>query len=825
MAQPLIGWWMFEAGQAGIVHATTGQALRHLGVAQPETALPRSRNRIWMVFSYRDPDIELPLLVEWRNVPSAADKSRPLVWRVDYVRSALLWAAKTHAAQPCPSYGLWRRIDDFLTDALACWPAHAVTGAKPGRIAFNGGWLNGRWTSELYRCVWESTHLVMTTDAFQVAELGPLTTPAPSPWRSVAVGIENSPSLNIDNAKSWPGARGAMSVQPSLASEDGRRLLVALPKAEGVRWSLRGLSRLFYADEKIVSDLIHVGIWDHRPHELPTWSVRFETVGSHELFDRVTMETIAPLRSNSTVPGSERSIPGGLVDHARYLPLTLQRRLAHGCIDAWLLQSDPSWSFSSTAEIDAALARSAMASIDWKLAGSVMPSRLEALNTLAPDIGGKPNPLAFMFDEEKDGIERVSTAFVTTGFWQFDPAARSLVNLRSGQKLRFCERIDFAAAGITRLGNGEGWRFQYEDGGLSYPLVVFQETSSTMGVLSARWLLDHQQSKALWRREGGDEIPAFGLWQRINECATDALLCWPEIEETGQPPTRVTSIAGWQNGGWSTVIRRERDRGLDLFFAERGGPEQPYLEDADASAHAWHFLDTPRAESGAALAGVQMLAPHRLHLPADARLTGYERQVPHLVRGDGRAVIFPAGVRSHMHRGEDYVAEAIITYADEELFFSVTGKAFAGWQTFPSKWTFKVGQPFRIGLRQLDRFDAVQPDGVPESFFWRKPPAFVVPFRSDHAGGIPSAELAQRITTALVDGWFAWAGVPKRMRDDADHLRELGAMHPRGRVPSLAESGIDLSQTSQVRVEGAYIGGRFNERASTTAWLEKHTTG
>jgi hypothetical protein len=70
---------------------------------------------------------------------------------------------------------------------------------------------------------------------------------------------------------------------------------------------------------------------------------------------------------------------------------------------------------------------------------------------------------------------------------------------------------------------------------------------------------------------------------------------------------------------------------------------------------------------------------------------------------------------------------------------------------------------------------------------------------------------------ALIDGWLAWTGASKRLLDDPEHLQKLGE---RAQVPPLERSGIDLGQKSQVRVEGAYIGGRFNTRAATTAWIE-----
>ncbi len=816
MTQQLLGWWLFDTDQAQIIHATTGQILRSTGHPKSRPGLTESGNRIWMSFEYRDRDIRLPLVIEWRNLPSPVG-GRPIVWRVDYIRSAMLWRAEANSPLAFPPYGVWRRVDDFLTNALACWPTHAQTGAKPGRIAFNGGWLNGNWTSAFYRSVWASTPLAGSTDAFQSAAMEPLTANPPTPWRLLPPVLPERLPWRAGETDLWSEARPAIKGRSYLGTDDGSRLLVALPKAASMRLNLKGLSRLFYADETILSDISLAGIWDHRCKELPIWAVGLD-IGRRDsplgLFDRTKMEKILPL-----VPNTE--LPGGNVSRAQHTPYAAQRRLAHACVDAWLSQSDTSWSYDETSErLEAGSMPAAMVSISWPLAGCVMPSKLEALASLDPQIGGKPNPLRFMFDEENDGIQRGSSSFITMGFWRFDPTTRSLVNVLSGQRLRLRERINQAETGdqpIVR--SGRIWWFQYEDGELSYPLVVLSQAAAARGNLQFTWVVDHEQSKALWQQEGGRDLPPFGLWQRVNEYATDALLCWPECAETGPQPYRIISAAGWFNGSWSTAIRRQRDRGLDHSFFERQAPEEPFLQDVRAPAQFWHFVDASRAAPIASLAHVRQLEPHRLYLPADAALTGFEMEMPNLRRDDGRAVMFPAGLRSGLHRGEDYDPGAYFLYADEDIFFCVRGSEFGGWGALPSKWTFKLGEPFRIGLRHLERFDASQADGVPAAYFWRKiaPESPPIRFLPEASGGIPSPAVAQMVTAALIDGWLAWTGTSKRLLDDPEHLQKLGK---KAEVPPLERSGIDLGRKSRVRVEGGYVGGRFNTSAATTAWLE-----
>jgi len=766
-----------------------------------------------MRFEYRDRDIRFPLLIEWRNVPSTAG-GRLLVWRVDYIRSAMLWCAETNAQQAFPPYGVWRRVDDFLTDALACWPTHAQTGAKPGSIAFNGGWLNGRWTNAFYRSVSASWWLQPFPDAFQSAALAPLTAEPPAPWRQLPPGPPENPPWKAGETDAWSEAQVAMETRSYLGTEDASRLLVALPKVAGAPWSLKGPFRLFYADESILADIAYVGIWDARGQELPHWSVRLNSNTPLGIFDRSKVEKIAPLTSNNV-------FPDGTIIHAQHTPYAVERQLAHACVDALLSQPDPSWSCAEPSDrLAISSVPATMVSITWTLGGSITESRLEALASLDPRLGGKPNPLSFMFDEEKDGIERGSSSFFTAGFWRFDPPARSLVNVLSGQRLRLEERINHAAADNQPAARGgRMWRFRYEDSEFSYPLVVFSQVRPVVvGSLQFEWVLDHERSMALWQQEGGHDLPPYGLWQRVNECASDALLCWPELEETGPPPYRITSAAGWFNGSWSTAIRRQYERGLDFCFVERDAPMEPFLQDVNAPAQVWRFVDAPQAAPMASLAHVQQLEQHRLYLPAEAALAGFETEMPHLLRDDGHAVMFPAGLRSELHRGESYDAKPFFLYADEDLFFCLRGSEFSGWRWMHSNWKFELGKPFRIGLRHLDQFDASQPDGVPATYFWRERPVEkwirVLP---EASMAIPSPAITRRIAAALIDGWLAWTGTSKRLLDDAEHLQKLAET---AQVPSLEQSGIDLGRKSRVMVEGAYVGGRFNTRASTTAWLE-----
>src|SRR5262249_53513423 len=138
---------------------------------------------------------------------------------------------------------------------------------------------------------------------FQSAVLGPLNAKPPAPWRLLPPGAPESLPWRAGETALWSETRAAIEARPYLGDEDGSRLLVALPKAGGAPWAVKGLSRLFYADETILTDILHAGISGAGPRELPEWSVRPERDAPLGLFDRTRMEKVALLASNGVLRG------------------------------------------------------------------------------------------------------------------------------------------------------------------------------------------------------------------------------------------------------------------------------------------------------------------------------------------------------------------------------------------------------------------------------------------------------------------------------------------------------------------------------------------
>jgi hypothetical protein len=394
------------------------------------------------------------------------------------------------------------------------------------------------------------------------------------------------------------------------------------------------------------------------------------------------------------------------------------------------------------------------------------------------------------------------------GWWIFDAETRTLINRKSDQRVRFEGAVD-GAGGSPAPGSGPvRWRFSYQDAEVRYPVLVTarHETYGGPGFDRRReptlgWSIDHAGSAAEWRRTGGarEDVPPYGLWRRVDEALFDALACWPATEATGPISYRVDSWGGWLNGAWCPRLRRvARGRAEEAREVEDG--VRPYLEPLTSAPLAWQFVDAGKAEGGASVAGIRALADGRRFLPGEAPLTGFEAAIPHLRRSDGKAVMFPCGVRGARDRDGYYYARAFFFYADEDVFFRLEGSSQPTFQKgVPRHWRFDLDDLLDLGVRR-------DPDAaaLPAGLVCRR---VVYDWREAYLQPLP--RLAQRLTTALIDGCLAWSGSRLRLREDPARLKELAADGSPQPTPPLANSGIDLEAKALVEVNHRYQGGRF----------------
>lgn len=86
---------------------------------------------------YRDKDIAQTVTFSvCRNEPFAGKLSDYFSISLDY----------ENVYSDIPLYGHWRRVDDFITDALLCWRPQRI-----GSVTVTGGWVGGQWCNKTQR--------------------------------------------------------------------------------------------------------------------------------------------------------------------------------------------------------------------------------------------------------------------------------------------------------------------------------------------------------------------------------------------------------------------------------------------------------------------------------------------------------------------------------------------------------------------------------------------------------------------------------------------------------------------------------------------------
>jgi hypothetical protein len=192
MLEP-IGWWSFDRETQTLFNGISGQRIRFEGEVaglspSPANGFPRLR------FSYEDEDVLFPVIVTARRESYGGPgfdvgdgKRLRLSWSIDHNGAVTEWRCRRSADTAFPPYGLWRRADDALFDALACWPATEATGPAPMRVDSWGGWLNGAWSPQLRRVHQGRAETSAAVESFVRPYVEPLDSPAPS-WRFVDAG-------------------------------------------------------------------------------------------------------------------------------------------------------------------------------------------------------------------------------------------------------------------------------------------------------------------------------------------------------------------------------------------------------------------------------------------------------------------------------------------------------------------------------------------------------------------------------------------------------------------------------------------------------------
>lgn len=282
----VFGWWDWDTESPSLVNRVTGESVVFSGeFRDPDLVQP---DETWLRFDYRHKEVTFPVLVEAFQVKKQHQKNRLLrageigqtVWRLDYRRSWALAKRERGIEGAHPPYGLWRRIDDCVSDALACWPeSDAISKGFAEKLRFDGAWLDGAWSAKTQR--WERRFYDPkgSDDVEDYSPwLMPLDAPAPSPFEFhdlrgppsgadpliaenpvLLTGLEFDdpelrfrPKLPEDSDLTQLAGRA-----PHLLSGNGRRLLYPYfgqtQKPEGTTGHWSPLFSLLYVDDRITT--------------------------------------------------------------------------------------------------------------------------------------------------------------------------------------------------------------------------------------------------------------------------------------------------------------------------------------------------------------------------------------------------------------------------------------------------------------------------------------------------------------------------------------------------------------------------------------------
>ena len=359
------------------------------------------------------------------------------------------------------------------------------------------------------------------------------------------------------------------------------------------------------------------------------------------------------------------------------------------------------------------------------------------------------------------------------GWWDLDSNAPAMVNRLSGERVLFRGPVAPADAPDA----GRWWRFEYRHEELRYPILVELTQPSKFHRVQRRhhWRIDHRHSAKAWRREASQDqlFPPYGLWHRVDGCVTDAMICWPTLEASGQPEG-LSATGGWVNSTWRDGLERhfpELQAGYRKGAEARGlEPAAPFIMPIDQPAPArWRFHETPLPEDRrredafplwVSLSGLtaapasQVGAKDSLVLPEGVPLEGHERAMAYMRSEDGARVLFTSSGVDKATSAQLSRDDFTFTYADPDLVFMFSARNISainrayGFETDAGdgrdEWKFDLS--FRTTpLRR--------PKATPEFYLRRL--ANSHPFA-------PSPALWQRVSWAVTDAWLVWPGTEVR---------------------------------------------------------------
>ena len=317
------GWFEYQEDPLRIRNYLTGQQLVISSMNEESGAT---------AYVGRYTDGELDQLVRF-SIGNNAQKTKEI--RFDYGDSF---------SEP-PPYGHWRRIDDFIVDALLCWPKY-LEEMDRFFLCTTGGWRSGVWQPQFRREF--SSRKSGKPDQltkYIIAEpyVIPLETPAPPAWRLVDVDnsateaslkFERLPVSNVPFLSRNIPVEGFQGLVPFLERDD-KAAYIIFSKLQPA--SFRGEdpeTHLYYT--YIDQDIF----FRFRSH--PSNGLELGTCiayGFREFPPRREIWTTKPL--GEPVPGDDPRPVGNVLSDFSHLSYSVWLRALHTIGDAWTAWGAP----------------------------------------------------------------------------------------------------------------------------------------------------------------------------------------------------------------------------------------------------------------------------------------------------------------------------------------------------------------------------------------------------------------------------------------------------------------------------------------------------
>lgn len=523
MTQLNLGYWDWEPAD-GAMRRSDGCALVYAG---NDPSRPHGATRAWLRFRARFGDGEIELPVEQRF--EGRDGNLKALWyRVD-LRALDLDPDRLRA------------VEALAADALLCWPRGDLSDGRPAGVAFEGGYLNGRFRPDVYRLHQAQLNALMArqgrVSAFPSAREWTYQPPDPSVPEPSLDGLGPYGSAAMHRAVAQLQRR-----HPTLRSGDSS---ITLFPAKHARIGA------LVVDGDYVSDVFrfaatsrnHETHWKQAPgsRRLPAQTLPPATFQDavRDLF--VTSGSRKnPVREKTWPEQTRRALSGF---HEAFFALPA------GGIETTNLRSPP------------VLVRSKA----WfEYAGA----HLHDITT-ATELATRELRWALCDEREEPAL-----AASTSGAW-FDQRTATLTG-PDGSTLELVKVEHARGIEPMRI------LMRCRSAGLDWPVVVEplrrEPTNGPPGLRPtlSQWQVDHARCLNLWQAEGHVGLPEEARWDCLRQFIEDALLSWPDCPQTGPAPVSIALRGGWYEGEWHG-LRLTRLLSAPRLDLKRAGSVVPWL--------------------------------------------------------------------------------------------------------------------------------------------------------------------------------------------------------------------------------------------------------